>query len=100
MTTTERELEGLSLCDLGERIQGASYVLATVSGLDEAAKLIRDKAGAAFASNQDREASLYRDLAAEVEALSKRTRKEFDEQYKPRERAAFEELEARDRAKE
>lgn len=94
----ERELERLSLCDLGKRIQGASYVLATVSGLDKAAELIRSKAGAAFSANQDGAARLYRELAAEIEALSKRERKEFDETYKPRERVAFDELEARDRA--
>lgn len=87
-----------TLGELGEVVQGTSFAIGVCSGYERAAKLLRQKSGGFFAAGQDSQARTYREIAELMEAEAKRERAHFDTNCRERERAAFDELEKRDKA--
>jgi len=90
------DIQTVDLGKLGEDIQGASFVLGQSSGLDIAARSLRERSGVLFARGGcDSLANEIRNEAAKLEALSCEFREKYDRfDCCGAENAAFRELDA------
>lgn len=81
-----------NLVEIGERIQGASFLLGQCSGIDIAARWLRNQAGDYFADSLDGIAKTYRSAAAALEQMEMEMRRTFEEGERQAEEKAFEKL--------
>lgn len=84
------------LGELGEVIQGASYLSGIATGLESAAGILRKLSGERFAQKNDKEALIIRALAEELEKYAKEKDEYARQVEQPREEAAFMELTKRE----
>lgn len=93
----ENQFKEYDLGNIGEVIQGACHQLGTATGLKQASEYLRKKAGELFTANKDELSRFCRELALSLDLEATSARKIYNTYSAERERAAFEELERRDK---
>ena len=87
-----------NLEELVEQIQGTSFMNGQVSGVEIAAKKLREKSGELFANDCDVQSRMCRDMAQELTELAYELRNVYNERYRPQRDEALaklDELQAR-----